>query len=72
MRIKFGDEEVVTVKGTSREGNTENQPVLAVLEDLCVRSLSHLLQELDKVLWILCIPSTLWVAWAIRYRECTE
>lgn len=65
MRSELGDEEVITVERASREGNTENQPVLAFLEDLCVRSLPHLLQERDKVLWVLCIPSTLWVTRAI-------
>lgn len=65
MRSKLGDEEVVTVEGASREGNTENQFLLALFEDFCVRSLPHLLQEEDKVLRVLCITPTLWVTRAI-------
>lgn len=58
---KLGNEEIVAMEGASRQSNAQDQSLLLVLEHFSVGSFPHLFQELDKVLGIRVMTTSLLV-----------
>jgi len=55
---QFGDSEVLSVVGSSGQGDTKDQALLSTLELLRVGGIADLLQERDKVLGVVVMSST--------------
>lgn len=69
IRSQLGNQEVVAVERTSREGNTEDKALLVSLELLGIGSIAHLLHEGDKVLRVVDLSTAFVVRWTMEKKN---